>query len=154
MFKIFVKLAAAILDKIAPEDKPRADMFLPRKFQVLSVVLTVIGILLGVYAFLRTPLWAVIVSPVCLILGISLFLCWRNQKITVLSDETFEYSTFLGKKTVYRFDEIKGIRKNSDSMTMFVGDGKVHIESAAVMTKALSERINRQLAAMYGQSEE
>ncbi len=154
MFKLFVKLGTAILELIAPEDKPRADMFLPRKLQVFSVVLMVIGIILGVYAILNFTLWAVIISPLCLILGIAAFLCWRNQKITVLSEETFEYSTFLGKKTVYRFDEIKMIRKNSDSMTMFVGDGKVHIESAAVMTKALTERINKQLAAMYGQSEE
>ncbi len=154
MFKIFVKLATALLDRIAPEDQPRADMYLPRKMQVFSVVLTVIGIILGVYAFLSFALWAVVIAPLCLILGIAAFLCWRNQKITVLSDETFEYSTFLGKKIVYRFDEIKGIRKNSDSMTMFVGDGKVHIESAAVMTKALTERINRQLALMYGNEQE
>jgi len=146
MFKLLIKLGTAILEKIAPEDGPRADMFLPRKFQVLSVALIAIGVGLGVFSIFNFLVWAVVAAPICVVLGISLFLCWRNQKITVLSDEAFEYSTFLGKKTIYRFCDIKGIRKNNDSMTMFVGDGKVHIESAAIITKELADRINRQLA--------
>lgn len=83
-------------------------------------------------------------------LGVAAFLCWRNQTIKMLSDDYFEYTTFLGKKTVYRFSDIKWIRKNNDSMTLFVADRKVHIEASAKMIARLIDRINRQLEAIYG----
>lgn len=154
MIQSVVKLVLKLFKKSAPLGPKRADMYLPLWLLIFGLLLVACGVGCGVYALVSFTVGFVIAAPICLILGITAILCWRNQKITILSDETFEYSTFLGKKTVYRFDEIKGIRKNSDSMTMFVGDGKVHIESAAVMTKALTERLNRQLALMYGQSEE
>ena len=35
-------------------------------------------------------------------------------------------------------------------MTLFVAEGKVHIESIAIVTDRLSDRINKQLEALNG----
>lgn len=64
----------------------------------------------------------------------------------MLSDDSFEYSTFLGNKKVYRFEDIVGLKRNSDSMTLIVNGGKVHIESCAQLTERFAERINEQLS--------
>ena len=41
------------------------------------------------------------------------------------------------------------MRRNSDSMTLFVGEGKVHIESCAILSDRLVDRINKQLESVY-----
>ena len=88
---------------------------------------------------------ALVVAIVAVVLGVGALLCWKNQNIVILSGDLFEYTTFLGKKTTYRFSEIKGLRKNNDSYTLFVGNGKVHIESCAILSEELAKRINEQL---------
>ena len=81
----------------------------------------------------------------CAVLAVAAVLCWRNQTIQILDEETFEYTTFLGNKKVYSFSEIRSVRKNSDSATLFVGDGKVHIEAMAIMSDRLTEKLDNAL---------
>ena len=145
-FRLIAKLMELILGTAISDDEPRADMYLPVKILSLTPVMIVAGLILAVYAALKNSVPAAVISPVCIIIGIAAALCWRNQKIVMLSDDEFEYSTFLGKKTVYRFADIKVLRKNRDSMTLYVADGKVHIESGAIYTERLMERINLALA--------
>lgn len=64
----------------------------------------------------------------------------------MISDEEFEYTTFLGKTHRYAFRDITALRKNQDSLTLFVGKNKVHIESMAVLSERLVDRINQALA--------
>lgn len=70
-----------------------------------------------------------------------------------MSDEEFEYSTFWGTKTVYRFSDIKLVNMNNGSMTVFVRNGKVYIESMAILSERLVACINRQLENPYGKKE-
>lgn len=70
-----------------------------------------------------------------------------------MSDEEFEYSTFWGTKTVYRFSDIKLVNMNNGSMTVFVGNGKVYIESMAILSERLVACINQQLENPYGKEE-
>lgn len=62
-----------------------------------------------------------------------------------MDDETFLYSTMLGNKKSYRFADIQRLNKNNDSFTLIMKDGKVHIESCAVISsrfmKALYARV-------------
>ena len=126
--------------------KPRADMFLPERAKFMSIFLDAVAIFCIVLA-VATQRWAIMIGFLLFgVLGAAMYLCWRNQKITIIDEETFEYSTFLGKKTVYRFSDIVRLRKNKDSLTLFVGEGKVHIESMAYMSEELMGRINAALA--------
>jgi hypothetical protein len=100
-----------------------------------------VGIGVGVYAALTLSIKAALIAAIGIILGIGAFLCWRNQKIEMISENYFEYTTFLGKTTTYRFDEITAYRVNRDSTTIFVGKNKIHIEANAIMTKRFSDRL-------------
>lgn len=133
------------------DDEPRADMFLPAWLFVMGLLLCIFGTIVGiVFAVLQISTLMIALAAVMVLLGVAAFLCWKNQTIRMLPNDAFEYSTFLGKKTIYRFGDIKGLKNNTDSMTLFVADGKVHIESIAIVTDRLSDRINKQLEALNG----
>ena len=50
-----------------------------------------------------------------------------------------------GKTRTYSFSDIQGLRRNQDSLTLFVAGEKVHIESIAVLSERLVERIDNAL---------
>ena len=128
------------------DDRPRADMYLPAWMFVLGLLFVMFGVILGtVLSILQISVLLVLLAIVVVLWGMAMLMWWKNQTIRILSEETFEYCTFLGKKTLYRFDAIRGIKKGSDSTTVFVGEGKVHIESVAIVSERLAERINAQL---------
>ena len=81
----------------------------------------------------------------CIVLGIAAFVCWKNQKIFVVSEEVFIYRTFLGKDYEYRFSQIQRAVQNTDSITLILDTGKVHIESMAILSDRLIQRIDREL---------
>ena len=128
------------------DDRPRADMYLPAWMFVLGAFFVMFGVILGtVLSILQISVLLVVLAILVVVWGMAMLMWWKNQTIRILSEETFEYCTFLGKKTLYRFDAIRGIKKGSDSTTVFVGEGKVHIESVAIVSECLAERINAQL---------
>lgn len=145
-----LKLAVFLVEKLlkvkANGEEPRADMFLPDWLLAFGFVLICIGLGFTIAFFVVLNLILLLVALGAFLLGALAIICWKNQTIRVIDDKKFEYTTFLGKKTVYYFDEIKEVRRNSDSMTLFVGDGKVHIESCAVMTERLMSLLNDSLA--------
>ena len=99
------------------------------------------------YFMFITQTWALAIGFVIAgLLGVAATLCWKNQTIRIIDEDTFEYSTFLGKKIRYRFSEIKKLRVNQDSMTLFVGNGKVHIEAMVVISQELMDKIDTALA--------
>ena len=133
------------------DDEPRADMFLPAWLLAMGLLLCVFGAIIGiVFAVLQISVLMIVLAAVMVLLGMAAILCWKNQTIRILPNDAFEYSTFLGNKTVYRFSEIKGIRINLDSATLLVADGKVHIESIAIVTDRLEKRINNRLEERNG----
>ena len=133
------------------DDEPRADMFMPASFFIMGLLFVLIGgIFEIVFVVLQISVLLIVFAAVMVFLGVALLLCWKNQTIRMVSDDAFEYSTFLGNKTIYYFNQIKGMKINSDSATLFVADGKVHIDSVAVVTERLEDRINKQLEEING----
>ena len=148
--KLLVKLGELILGTGFSDDEPRADMYLPVWLLAFAMLLLFGGVGIGICAIISLSGLAGVGAIACEGLGFLALLCWKNQAIRMLSDESFEYSTFLGNKTIYQFSDIKGLRENQDSMTLFVADGKVHIESCAIVTERLTKRINEQLEKIDG----
>ena len=143
--KALTFIITKILGMPEPGENPRADMFLPDWILAFGIVLALVAvggvitfIISGEIGALSFAIVAAILSPVAV-------LCWKNQTITILDESRFEYSTFLGTKKVYYFSDIRGIRKNSDSLTLYVGEDKVHIESATIMSSRLAQKINERL---------
>ncbi len=142
-FRLLVKLGEWILGKGMSE--PRADMYLPVKLLAMALVLLVGGVAFAVAAVIWMHLWVGVGAIFALVLGAVALLCWKNQTIVMLLNDCFEYTTFLGNKRIYRFRDIRQLRRNSDSITLFVGAGKVHIESMAILSDRLIQRISQAL---------
>ncbi len=144
--KFVVFIVEKLLKTKVNGDEPRADMYLPDRILAMGLVLNCVGLAFAIAFCVGFKIMWILIALGLILFGVAALLCWRNQTIRVIDDKSFEYSTFLGKKIVYYFDEIKSLRRNSDSMTLFVGNGKVHIEACAVMTERLVNLINESLA--------
>ena len=127
------------------EEQKKADMYLPVKLLAMSLVMAVLGLALAVFAVLNLHFWAGLGALACIGLGIAAFVCWKNQKIFIVSEEVFIYRTFLGKDHEYRFSQIQRAVQNTDSITLILDTGKVHIESMAILSDRLIQRIDREL---------
>lgn len=93
-------------------EEKKADMYLPTWvlgtgifFAVCAVAATIIAFVIGNMAILLCDI------PFLLIF-VAAYLCWKNQKIRILDDLTFEYSTmFGGQKDVCLFSDNAGKTK-------------------------------------------
>ena len=146
---VIVLPVGAYLAHKEKQDGPRADMYLPGRLLAMAVAfLAASG---AAYIWFGTvqgkPVAGAVTAVLLILLSIAAFMCWKNQKIRIVSDTEFVYTTFLGTENRYRFDDIVGMRKNRDSLTLVMKTGSVHVESMAVLSAELVEKINAQLAA-------
>ncbi len=142
--RIVVKIVEKLLGITVSDDEPRADMYMPERALAMALVFIAGGIVSVFLAVLKSVTWVIGVA-IGLGFGIFALLCWKNQTIHVISDEQFTYTTMFGNTYTYAFSDIQGLRKNQDSMTLFVANKKVHIESMAILSDRLVELINKSL---------
>lgn len=149
-----LKLLVAAIEKLfglENDEGRKADMYLPNRLFAMGLAMIFFAVIMcGVYLFNKEIImliFAVFLVP----LGIAAIICWNNQSITITSEDTFEYKTFLGNIHEYRFSDITGLRANNDSYTLFIGKNKVHIESMAILSDRLSEKIDDALDKLYGE---
>lgn len=143
--KILVKIVEKLFGMADSGDEPRADMFLPDRLLAMSVVFLGAGIACALFSLFKFSILAVVCALLGIVLGIFAILCWKNQSLRIVSEEQFTYTTMFGNTYTYSFSEIQRIRRNQDSLTLFVGNKKVHIESMAILSERLIERINEAL---------
>lgn len=143
--KILVKLMEKLFGITMDGDEPRADMYLPDRLLAMSAVLMAIGLACGACTVIRCEIWWGVGAALNIGLGVFALLCWKNQKIHMISDEQFTYTTMFGNTRTYSFTDIQGLRRNQDSLTLFVANQKVHMESMAVISDRLSKRIHMAL---------
>ena len=143
--KLLVKAVEKILGMTGSGDAPRADMYLPERLLAMALVALAGGTACGIFAIFSHATWAIVCTVLGIALGILALLCWKNQSIHVISDEQFTYTTMFGNTYTYSFADIQGLRKNQDSMTLFVAGKKVHIDSMAVLSERLIGLINQAL---------
>ena len=142
--KILVKIVEKLLGMTDSGDEPRADLFLPDRLLAMSSVFLAGGIVSIALAIINSVTW-VLGVVICFAFGIAALLCWKNPSIRIVSDEQFTYTTLFGKTRTYSFSDIQGLRRNQDSLTLFVATEKVHIESMAILSERLVERIDNAL---------
>ena len=130
------------------DDKPRADMFMPAWLLTVGLLFASIGVLIGFVMIYFSPAFVAAGAVLALIGGV-LLLWWKNQMIHMLPDDTFRYRTMFGKKTVYRFSEIRGIKRGNGYVVLLMGEGKVYVDSSAIVSDRLAERIDQRLNEIY-----
>lgn len=144
-----LKILTKIVEKGLGKDfeDQEADMYLPTWLLAFGLVLIALGTA-GILFFAlqkNTDLLVICGAVFSLATGILACICWKNQKIRVISEEEFEYTTFLGNKYRLFFRDIRGLKRNNDSMTLLVGDKKVHMEALAHISDRLATSINTAL---------
>lgn len=144
-FRLLVTLGEWILKEELPEDRPRADLYLPLWMLALGIGLNIWGIFMGVLTVQKFTPAGLLLCIAGIVIGIAAILYWRNQTVEILTPDTFRYTNPLGRKRVYRFADIRGVKRNKDSMTLILTTGKVPIESIAILSPRLAECINSQL---------
>ena len=123
----------------------RADMYLPSWLLIFSGCLAIFSlILVAVFLIFNQAIW-LLFAFIGIVLALGTAVLWCNQTIRVINDQEFVYTTFLGNKKQYRFQDITELKKNSDSMTLIVAGEKVHIEKIAIVSKRLSTLVNQAL---------
>ena len=142
--KILVKIVEKLLGMADSGEEPRADMYLPDRLLAMSIIFLVGGVVSIALAVTNSVTW-VLGVVICFVFGILALLCWKNQSIHIISDAQFTYTTMFGRTTTYSFSEIQGLRKNQDSLTLYVAGNKIHIESMAVLSERLVKLINQAL---------
>ena len=140
--KFLVKIIEKLLGMKDTGDRPRADMYLPDRLLAIALVFIGGGIGCAIFAVFKFAIWAVICAAFGIVFGIIALLFWKNQSIHIVSDEQFTYTTLFGNTRTYSFSDIQRLRKNPDSLTLFVANEKVHIESMAVLSERLIKKID------------
>lgn len=124
--------------------KADKDMQLPFWVGVMGAILMVAGFGSIFAGFVTSPGWyaaALLLVP----LGFGAILCWQNQWVELGENGEMTYSTFLGRQKHYHVNQIRGIRVNPDSMTLLLEDGKIHIESVAILSDRFEVVLKRTL---------
>ena len=143
--KILVRIIEKLLGMSDSGEGPRADMFLPDRLLAMALVFLAGGTACVLFAIIKLAVWAIVCAALGIVLGVFALLCWKNQSIHIISDEQFTYTTMFGNIRTYSFSDIQGLRRNQDSLTLFVANEKVHIESMAILSERLVEHINKAL---------
>lgn len=146
MGKLLSRIAEWVSGEPYSKGEPRADMVLPLWVLAFGLFSLVCGIASAVYAAATAETAMAVFALIFFIGAVLLTLAWRNQTARMLSDDEFEYKTFLGNTRRYSFSQITQLKQNPDSCTLFVGKEKIHIETCAILTDRFIERINRQLS--------
>ena len=144
--KFLLRIVEKLFRMTEGSNGPRADMYLPERLLAMSLIFMCGGLACGVYYIFKLAVWAILCAVLGIALGVGALLCWKNQTIHVISDEQFTYTTMFGNTYTYNFSDIEQLRRNNDSLTLFVAGKKVHIESMAVLSNRLTKLINKALS--------
>ena len=140
--KLIVKIIEKLFGITMGDNEPRADMYLPERLLAMSLISLAIGVACAGYSIIQFTALPIVLAVLFIILGVLAFICWKNQSIHIISDEQFTYTTMFGNTRTYAFSDIQGLRKNQDSLTLFVAGEKIHIESMAIISNRLAFAIN------------
>ncbi|MBQ8554303.1 MAG: hypothetical protein IJ438_00380 [Clostridia bacterium] len=142
---LIVSAAGAVYTFLTGKKGRDADMYLPGRLVAMGAAIMAAGIGAAIAAATRPAdkytVLLYIGGATLVVLGMAALLCWKNQKVYIISDTEFTYTTFLGHTFTYRFDEIEGLKRSRDSMKLILKYGKVHIESMAVLSERFQAKI-------------
>ncbi len=125
--------------------KIRGDMYQPKSLLTLSLILFLVGIACGVGAVDNPEAYNIIIAVIIILLGLFLFLVWKNQKINIISEKEFEYTGVFGKKTVCKFADIKRLYRRSGLSCLSLKGFNILISSTVIMSPELIGLIDNAL---------
>ena len=134
--------------RISDKDK-NADMRLPSKVPYFGAAMAFVGLLITIMSIATAIFFLLFFSLIAFLISAFAFLCYKYQRIHVLSETEFQYTTFLGKQKTYKFEDIVSIKMNPDSHTLVMKKGRILIESSAHISERLKLLFNKELDRIY-----
>lgn len=116
-------------------------VYLPGSLFAVGTLLLAGGSAAAVYGAVSGKWLILPFGAVICLLGVAAMLCRINQRITAASDNEFVYTSFLGRKRRYTFDDVVDVRVNPDSYTVFMKKGKMHVETLAHKNGKFMEKL-------------
>lgn len=110
---------------------PECVVYMPKWMFFFGMAMYVIGAVFLIVLCAEKKWFQAIPGIGFMIFGAIAMACQLNQRAVKLTDGTYVYSTMFGKKKHFSADDRIGMRYNSDSVTVFLKNGKIHIESLA-----------------------
>ena len=130
--------------RISENDK-KADMQLPGSISVFGLAMALVGFLFILLAAV-SAVWSLLLLTFATFLASAFaFLCYKFQRIHIMSDTEFQYTNFLGRKKRYTFSDIYAIEVDQDSRTLYMRKGRIRIKSTAIMSERLKQLFNKEL---------
>jgi len=119
-------------------------IYLPKILFFLGLIFYLVSCYLSVHGLLNSDWMMFLCSIPVTLIGVAAFMCQLNQRVTMISKSKFMNRTFLGNEKEYKFSDFEDIRFNTDSMTIIMKNGKIHVESIAVKKVAFFDQLEAQ----------
>lgn len=129
-------------------ERKKKDVYLPNWLFVFGNIMLMIGLVLVIMAY-KNGYMFILYAMIPNVIGVLAIFCWNNQWITMTDDDNFIYSTMFGNKKEYRFSDIVSLKNNTDSITLIMKEGKVHIESCAKRSDRFNKALEKHLNGKY-----
>lgn len=143
----FNELKRLAKDALGLDDKSKsADMRLPERILAFSFLILLLGLIFLLGFILSMSVALLFMSLFAILMSAFAFLCFKNQKIYIISNEEFLFITIFGKKNQYKFREIIDIEAMQGSKILIFRSESVRIDSSAILSERLKELLNNELA--------
>lgn len=123
----------------------RADMHLPSRIALFGVAMTFAGLFFIILAIISSLYTLLLFTFLSFLVAAFAFLCYKFQRIYVLSENEFRYTNFLGKAKIYKFSDIQAIDVRQDTRILIMKRGKIIIESSSIISLRLKRLFNKEL---------
>ncbi len=140
-----------VIDKalrISEKDK-KADMHLPVGISFFAISMVLVGFIFIVIALISAVYGLFFFVAATFLAAAFAFLCYKFQRIHVLSETEFRYTNFLGKERIYKFSDILAIDVSRDSRVLIMKNGRIHIEASAIISERLKQLFNKELERIH-----
>ena len=131
------------------ENGKKADMHLPTRVAVFGISMVLVGFLFIFLAAISAVWSLLLITFATFAASAFAFLCYKFQRIHIISDTEFGYTNFLGKKRRYRFSDIFAIEVDQDSRVLFMKNGRIRIDASAFISERLKMLFNKELERIY-----
>ena len=150
MKTILAQLFFKLFNKLDNPENAKYDVYLALPAKALSILCIVLGIFITVICMMNDETESIMVGFLFVVLGLFTLLYSCNKWIRILSDEEFEFSNFLGKKTVYKFSDIQSVIRKArpndygmrqEKIILVLPNRKIHIEEECVISQRLLDKL-------------
>ncbi len=115
-----------------PRNAKRGKVYFPKALGIIGAVTSLFFMILFIItAYLNQPIWIPIIFLCFSIFATSLIVAFVNCRISY-DDNSFSAKNFLGVKRKFTYDQVTGIKQNTNETYIYIGNRRVMVDDFAV----------------------